>query len=145
MILVNRAVRSNSSAKLLGRLVIADLPQHGHKRSSTQVCCTRGHDLTHPASSYAVLFGWVQIQTLEHLLSARQTLLISASVSEYIEGKENECSVAVKSSSSVKGLWCLQSLVLIKTDQVACNLRLHSHQIRCSNENPYRVVFVLDL
>lgn len=136
MILVNRAIRSNSSAKLLGRLIIADLPQHGHKRGGTQVCCTRGHDLTHPASGHAVLVGWVQIQTLEHLLSARQTLLISASVSEYIEGKENECSVVVKSKSRVKGLWCLQSPVLLKTDKVACKLRLHSHQIWCSNETP---------
>lgn len=94
MILVDRAVCSNSSAKLLGRLVVTDLPQHGHKRGGTQVCCTSGHDLTHPASGYAVLVGWVQIQTLEHLLSACQTLLISASVSGYIEGKENERSVS---------------------------------------------------
>lgn len=34
------------------------------------------------------------------------------------------------------GLWCLQSPMLIRTDQVACNLRLHSHQIRFSNETP---------
>lgn len=77
MVLVHRTVGSDGGAKLLGRLVVADLPQHGGERGSTEVGSARGHNLTHSASVGAVLGGRVQTQRLEHLLGTRQAFLVT--------------------------------------------------------------------
>lgn len=83
MILVNRAVHSNSGTQLLSCFVIPDLPQHCHQSGSTQVCGTCRYYLTHPPSGYAVLIRWVYTQAPEHLFSTSQTFLISAGKAEY--------------------------------------------------------------
>lgn len=79
MVLVHRTIGSDCGAKLLGRLVVADLPQHGGERGSAEVSGARGHDLTNPASGGAVLGGWVQSQRPERALRTRQAFLITAS------------------------------------------------------------------
>lgn len=82
MVLVHRTVGSDGGAKLLGRLVVADLPQHGGERGSAQVSSARGHDLTRPPSGSAVQGGRVQTQSPERLFCTRQAFLITASQSE---------------------------------------------------------------
>lgn len=79
MVLVHRTIGSDGGAKLLGRLVVADLPQHGGERGGAEVGGTRGHNLTHSASGGAVLGGWLQIQRPESLLCTHQAFLVTAS------------------------------------------------------------------
>lgn len=78
MVLVDGPVRADGGAQLLGRLVIADLPQHRHQRGCTQVGGARGDDLAHPPHGGAVLAARVDAEAAENLLSTRQTFLITA-------------------------------------------------------------------
>lgn len=78
MVLVDGPVRADGGAQLLGRLVIADLPQHRHQRGCAQVGGARGDDLAHPPDGGAVLAAGVDAEAAENLLSTRQTFLITA-------------------------------------------------------------------